>query len=379
VILIDLKNPAPLYLQIADEIRQDIASGKLKIGDAIGSHQELADLYDVSLITIRKARNVLINEGILFSRIGKGTYVAQKPHKVDFERHKTVGFVLRDLQSPFFSKILYSVEKSLNSNHFNLLISSTANVFEKEESQIEYFLKIGVSGLVIASMSRQYHVTPIIKKLHDTGFPYAVVSYIADKNIYYVGIDHESGGYIATKHLLGLGCRKIAYINSKKGSFLGEIRKKGYIRALNEYGISYEKHLTFHLQKRGEWFDYESGYKIGEQFCHMISMPEAVFAYNDLAALGFEKAILAGGFRVPEDVAIVGFDDIRRSRIAPVPLTTVHQPTEEIGKMAVKIILDKINGKKVKSCGLLEPKLVIRESCGAKLQDKVSSEIVKVG
>lgn len=363
---INFKDPRPLYLQIADEIRKDIASGKLKIGDRIGSHQELADRFEVSSITIRKARNVLMNEELLFARVGKGTYVAQKPDTMDYKQHRTIGFVLRDLDSPFFSRILFSVERSLSKKNFNLLISSTANRSENEEKQIEKLLRMGVSGLVIASMTRKYKVTPAIRNLHSIGFPYAVVSYMADKDICYVGIDHEEGGYLATRHLLELGHRKIAYLNGQKGSVLGEIRKNGYKKALHEFNVAFNENYVFHLQKRGEWFDYQSGFAIGQQFCQLADRPGAIFAYNDLAALGFERAVLDGGLRVPEDVAIVGFDDIKRSRVAPVPLTTVHQPTKEIGKIAVKIVLDKIRGRSVRKLPHLKPTLVIRESCGAK-------------
>jgi len=376
---IDLTDPRPLYKQIAEEIKREIAEGRLKVGDSIGSHKELARRFNVSLITIRRARSELIQEGVLYTRIGKGTYVAEQTRRMKSTLPRTIGFVLRDLESPFFSGILTSVEKHLSEQDYNLLISSTANRSEKEESQIEKFLDMGVQGLIIASMTREYVATPSIRRLHQTGFPYAIVSFIADEDLYYVGIDHEFGGYLATRHLLKLGYKKIGYINGQKGSVLGEIRKKGYMRALAEFNIPYRENYVYHLRLRGEWFDYESGYEIGQDFIKLSDRPEAIFAYNDLAALGFEKAILDAGLKIPQDVAIVGFDDIKRSRVAPVPLSTIHQPTDEIGAKAVETVLNKIEGKEPPYRCILDAKLVVRDSCGAKLKSqKISNDMSKI-
>lgn len=363
---IDLTNPSPLYRQIADDIRSQISSSVLKVGDPIGSHQELVRKYNVSLITVKKALTNLINEGLLFSRVGKGTYVAHKSAVVDLSKNKTVGFVLRDLDSPFFSRILSSVEKKLSEKDFNLMLSSTADRSEKEESQINHFLNLGVTGLIIASMSHVYYASPVIHKLHEDNFPYVIVSYIADENINYVGTDHEEGGYIATKHLIKLGYKKIGYINGEEGNILGEVRKAGYMRALQQYGIPLSESSTFQLRLSGEWFNYQSGYEIGEQFLNLQEKPEAFFIYNDLAALGFEKAILNLGLNVPDDVAIVGFDDIKQGRVAPVALTTIHQPIEDIGALAVEMITKMMEGQIVQPRQILKPELVIRESCGAK-------------
>lgn len=368
---IDLNNPQPLYIQIANDIKAKIASGKLQVGDRLTSQNELVNEYSVSLITVKKALADLNREGVIYSRVGKGTYVANRANHVDFTKLRTIGFVLRDLESPFFSRILPSAEKKLSEKKFNLLLSSTAGIAEKEESMIQHFLEIGVNGLIIASMSREYIASPVIRKLHEENFPYVVVSYMVDEDISYVGTDHEEGAFIATQHLIKLGYDRIGYLNGihdEGSSLLGELRKKGYLGALSRYGIVYNSEFEYKFRLGGEWNDYESGYKIGLQFVDSSNHPDAIFAFDDLAALGFQKAVLDSGLRVPQDVAIVGFDDIRRGVTAPVPLTTVHQPLAEVGEIAVDILFKRITGQPVQNRRILKPTLIVRESCGAKLR-----------
>ncbi|MDZ7355155.1 MAG: GntR family transcriptional regulator [candidate division KSB1 bacterium] len=366
---IDFNTPTPLYRQIADDIKARIASGQMKVGDQLGSQQELAREYSVSLITVKKALADLIHEGVLFSRVGKGTYVAaRKRVAIDLSRHKTIGLVLRDLKSPFFSLILHSVEEKASEKGYNLLLSNSGDRLDKEESQIRHFRQIGVSGLIIASMSRIYRATNSIRKLHQENFPYVFVSYMEDEDIFYVGTDHEYGAHLATEHLIKLGHYRIGYISCEEGNLLSELRKKGYLRALQQYGKPFEESLVFRSSSKGEGDDYQSGYEIGLRFLALAQKPDAVFAYKDLAALGFQQALLDHGLKVPHDVAIVGFDDIESGQYAPVPLTTIHQPTAEIGAIAVETLIKRIEGKEANIRTILKPTLVVRESCGAKLR-----------
>ncbi len=369
---IDLKDSTPLYQQIVNDIKLKINGGALSVGDKIPSQNELARTYDVSLITVKKALAELINETVLFSRVGKGTYVARKPQTGGFNEHLTFGMVLRDLQSPYFSRIVRSVEEAVSGMGFNLLVSTSANQVEKEEGQIYHYRKTGVQGMIIASMTRQYRASGALRELHTSKFPYVVVSYIADEDINYVGTDHKYGAYLATSHLINLGYKTIGYINGEKGNMLGELRKKGFLKALNDNSIPFSEHFEFYLRLRGEWNDYTSGYEIGEKFAKLKKRPDAMFIYNDLSALGFQKAVFDNGLRVPKDVAMVGFDNINQSVTAPVPLTTIHQPTEKIGKKAVDMLLKLIHGSPIKRRLILKPKLVIRESCGAKISNTIN-------
>jgi DNA-binding LacI/PurR family transcriptional regulator len=359
------KKSLPLYEQVAESIRTDIASGKIRPDEQIESHQLLAKKHGVSLITVRRALTDLANEGLVYSRGRRGTF-AQKPgpRRSSLEL-STIGVVLQDLRSPFFSLIVQSLEAYSSYKGYNLLISNSAQQLEKEENLIRHYYDIGVSGMIIASMTHEYTASHFLRKINDEHYPLIVVSYIKDPDVYFVGTDHEEGGYMATKHLVDAGYRRIGYINGEQNNAVGELRRNGYIRALKDAGLPLREEFIYQLRKGGEWHDYSSGYEIGETFVRLADRPEAMFIYNDLSALGFEQAVLNYGFAVPDDVAIVGFDGIERAQYAPVPLTTIEQPFDRIGSLAVENLIKRIEGQPVNIKTELQPKLVIRASCGA--------------
>jgi DNA-binding LacI/PurR family transcriptional regulator len=368
--VIDFNDPTPLYEQIEKSVKRKIEAGELKPGDPIGSHKELSLEYNVSIITVKKALSNLVNEGILYTRVGKGTYVSEQPQKkLDILKHKTIGLVLRDIKHPFFSMIVHGVEERAYELGYNILLSSSSNKIEKEESQINHFREIGVDGLIIASLSLEYRATDYIQKIHRENFPYIMVSYMHDPDYWYVGSDQELGGFMATEHLIKLGYKSVGYLHIGKGNLLSEVRKNGYNRALNEYDIPFDSDLVFFLGR--ENFDsgtdrFQLGYEFGKSFKSLQKKPDALVIYSDLTALGFEQAAIEEGIIIPDDIAIVGFDDITLSQYSPVPLTTIHQPSDKIGRMAVDIIQKRIDGSGVGNRTIFKPTLIVRDSCGAK-------------
>lgn len=362
---IDIRKPIPLYLQITGDLKEKILRDELPAGSRIGSQAELALRYGVSLITVKKALADLIKEGVLYSRMGKGTYVARKPAEFRISRTRAIGVVLRDLSSPFFSMIVKGVEEAASQQGYNILLSNSADLAEKEEHQIRHFIDLGVAGLVIASMTHVYAASKSVRELHRRGFPYVMVSYLSDPDIYRVGTDHYQGARIATDHLVRLGYSRIGYINGEKGNLVGEERRRGYEDSLASHGLHPAPEYQFRLRLRGEQNDYRSGREIGEQIADRKDKPEAVFVYNDLAALGLEHALLQRGVRIPRDIAVVGFDDIGPAEYALVPLTTVRQPTHELGTGAVDLLLSRIAGEEKPAVTILTPRLVVRASCGA--------------
>jgi len=370
---IDMTDPTPFYEQIENILKYDIRSGRLKEGDQICSQNELAKKYDVSLITIKKALSNLIKDGILISRIGKGTFVSSGKNDLDISKHKSIGLVLRDLNHPFFSPIVKSVEKKVSELGYNLLLASSSGDIEKEENQIAHFKSIGVSGLIIASMSLDYNATDYIKKLQLSDFPYIMISYMHDPDYWYVGIEQEQGGYMAAKHLVDLGYKSIGCVHGGKGNLLGEIRKNGYSRALSENNISYDSQLIYYLDQKKSRF--ESGNDLGKEFLKLKKRPEALCFYTDSAAMGFLQAVVEGGLRVPEDLAVVGFNDIEMAQYFTPPITTIRQEVFKIGKFAAEIVVNRIEGVEQANRTVLHPKLVVRNSCGSKLSEDNTEKI----
>ncbi len=367
---VNLVNPAHLYEQIVDDLKGKIATGELKPGDKIETQAELARKYNVSLITVKNALTLMVNEGLLLSRAGKGTFVLEAPAKsAKLGPHKTIGLVLQDLNHPYFSMIVQSVEERAYEMGFNVLVSGSSGNIEKEESQIEKFSTMGVDGLVIASLSLEYRATDYIQKLHAANFPYVMVSYIHDPDFWYVGTDQELGGYMATEHLIRTGYRTVGYVHIGKKNLLSEVRKNGYARALMELDVPYDADFVFTLDpsRLGVGTDrFQLGYRFGQNFKDIVKKPEALFFYNDLSAIGFIQGAAEHGIRVPEDVAVVGFDDATIARFASVPLTTIHQPVDRIGRSAVEVIQKRMEKIGTSNRTIFKPTLVVRESCGAR-------------
>ncbi|MBO6524664.1 MAG: GntR family transcriptional regulator [Balneolaceae bacterium] len=376
---IDFQDSTPLYIQIIKDIKKKIDNSELVLGQQLKSHKELAQEYDVSLITIKSALSSLIDEGYLFSRVGKGTFVAKRQTSENVTTQDSIGLVLKDLKNPFFSLITQTIEETAYTEKYNVLLSNSSRQIKKEDAQIKNFKKLGVKGLILASLNKEPHAPELVRQLQKENYPYVMVSYVADEDIYYVGADHEYGGYLAAKHLISLGHTEIGYINSPKNNLLGDVRLQGLKKGLEEANLTFKNDYLLRLGSDTYPGGFEAGYKLGDLFDQMPDKPTAFFTYNDLSAIGFIRRILELGYRVPEDLSIIGFDDIEQAEYSSVPLSTVHQPIEGIGASAINKLIDLIEGRKPEYRTILKPKLVIRESCGAKLQEHVpvrSTEIL---
>ena len=174
---------------------------------------------------------------------------------------------------------------------------------------------------------------------------------------------------MATEHLIRTGYKSVGYVQIGAKDILSDVRKNGYSRALSEFDIPYDPDFIFTLDpvNGGIGVDrFQLGVQFGKEFKAAARKPEALFFYNDMSAIGFIQGAAEAGLHVPDDIAIVGFDDTTVARFAPVPLTTIHQPVDTIGRMAVEIIQKRIQRIAMGNRTVLKPLLVVRDSCGAK-------------
>jgi len=306
---IDFDRPTPLYEQIVEDLRRRIETGEFKPLDQIGTQSELSHAYGVSLITVKNAVSRLVREGLLTARAGRGIFVSRLPKvRVDLKGHGIIGLVLRDLKHPYFSMIVHSVEQRAYELGFNILLSDSSGSFEKEEGQIDRFKSLGVNGLIIASLSLEYRATEYIQRLHREDFPYVMVSYIHDPDFWYVGSDHELGGYMATEHLIRLGYRSIGYVHPGQVNLLAEVRKNGYRRALLENNLPHNSEHTYDAcsDEFGPGADrYQLGVAFARKFAAMEQRPEALFFYNDMVALAFIQTASELGIRSNRDLPTI--------------------------------------------------------------------------
>jgi LacI family transcriptional regulator len=193
-----------------------------------------------------------------------------------------------------------------------------------------------------------------------------MVSYTDGAEVPFFGADLHQAGYLATQHLIALGRRRIGYIGDRIGSALCELRASGYRPAVREHWPGGGPGLRLRVPARRRVERLPLGYMIGERVAELADRPDAMFAFNDLGALGFQDALLDRGVRVPEDIAWWGSTTSSWPGRARVPLTTVRQPTDRIGALAVDTLLARLRGEHPEIRQLLPPQLVVRHSCGAK-------------
>lgn len=369
---IDFTKPVPLYQQIADDIKQKIAAGKLKVGDRLGSHRTLAQTYGVSLIVVKQALTELIRAEILYARVGKGTFVARATEPVNLQQHKSIGIVLRQLDIPFFSQVVQFIEDEAYKAGYNMLLSMSAGRRDKEEAQLDHFQQIGVDGLIIASMDPGHQASPAVQALHAAGVPYVHISYVEERTYYMVGTDNEHGAFLATEHLIQQGYQRIGYLGGERFNRLSALRQKGYQRALEMYGLPYDPSLVYNELVGPGWQRQRSGLAFGKKIAQAANRPDAFFVYNDVGALAMQEALLGAGLHLPDDMGLVGFDDIERAAYVSVPLTTIRQPVRAIAQEAFATLLKRIAHQPAPVRTVLKPELVVRAS-SVRIAEKISA------
>ncbi len=273
------------------------------------------------------------------------------------KRTHTLGMLIPDITNPFFAEIARGVEDAANKNSFNVILCNTDDKLKKERTYLDILKEKRVDGLILGTAHTK---DDSILKLEKNNFPYILVSRNIeelDKNC--IIIDDVVGGIMATEYLIRLGHRRIAHITGPLKVRAAIDRVDGYKNALKKYHIEYKEELI----EEGD-FRIKSGYQAMKKFLDLPEPPTAIFAANDLLALGAMQAIQKMKFHIPEDFSIIGFDDIRVSSFVYPPLTTIRQPMLEMGILAVKMLLKIIEeGEFNQRRIILQPKLIIRESC----------------
>lgn len=224
-----------------------------------------------------------------------------------------------------------------------------------ESISIKSLMDRRTDGLILATATLR---DPFLKVIDSSGLPFVLLNRSSGAYPAVCG-DDLLGGYLATKHLLDLGHVRIGHISGPTSVSTGKLRAQGYRKALREAGIE----PTSDLVAPGE-FDADSGIAAAETLLGLPVRPTAIFAINDISALAAMAVARRHGLRVPEDVAIVGYNDSEMSPLLPIPLTSVRVPLLEMGKLAVELLMKRLAGEEVGSV-LLEPQVVARESSGA--------------
>jgi LacI family transcriptional regulator len=275
-------------------------------------------------------------------------------------RSYMVGFIVPDLVHAFFSEIAKSVSRVLRGKGYGLLISSSDEDPETEKREIEQMIRHRVAVLLLASCQ---HDHDSLLKVAEQDVPYILIDRkFSHHESHFIGTDDVLLGKMATEHLIGMGRRKIAHIGGQQVSTsIGRLR--GYRKALAQHRIQVPPEYVITRSLGDESGDI-TGRQAMERLLKLVPRPDAVFCYNDPAAIGAMNAIIAAGLRIPEDIAVVGAGNIRYSESLRVPLTSVDVSSAALGEQAGKLALQLITNKartRPQSV-LVEPKLVVRQS-----------------
>ena len=271
---------------------------------------------------------------------------------------ETIALLLPDITNPFYAALVSGIQQRALETGHTMLLCTTEGDPEREEQYLTLLRAKQVDGVLVDGLVLPPERIALFVR---EGLPIVCLDRDVDSAaVPLVQVDNRLGARMATEHLLSLGHTRIAHVQGAPDLGISVERVQGYREALADAGISFDPQLL----AIGS-FTEEGGYEAARSLLETPGFT-AVFAANDLSAIGVINAIVESGRRVPTDVSIVGFDDLRLSRFTTPPLTTIHQPAREIAELATQLLLELASGREVRQLRhLLEPSLVVRSSTAA--------------
>jgi len=251
-------------------------------------------------------------------------------------RTNTVGVLVPEVEHYFFSTILNGVEEVAYKNNFSVMVFQSNESYLREVLIAQTFLANRVDGL-LASFSKNTHDFSHFQQILDNEIP--LVFFDREREELHadsVIVDDYSGAYNAVTHLISKGCRKIAFFSAPQHLVLGKNRLEGYKAALEHHGISYNTDLVYACDT------FDQAEKISRSILKKHDRPDAIFAVNDLTAIGAMKVAKQLGLKIPDDIKFVGFENSRSAWICEPELTTIDQFGFELGKKATELLLSRI-------------------------------------
>jgi len=358
------------YREILEKIQGDIHSGRYKPGQRLPSEAELVRRYRASRMTVFRAMHELQSQGIITRRVGSGTFVAQTSNSSSH----VFGLLIPELgQTEIFEVICKGMTEAPQAMRHSLLWGNTGEGSEKEKEEVaerlcRHYIERKVSGVFFApvefSSGRHQANHRIVAALDKARIPVVLLDrclepYPGRSNYDLVGIDNRRTAYVATEHLLQAGAKRVAFFARPQSAPTVDARIAGYREAIRSLAGAKVPEMVF----LGDASD--------QKFVRSLlrkGKPDGFVCANDHTAGILMHTLLSLGLRIPEDVRMMGIDDVRYARLLPVPLTTQHQPCRDIGRVALAVMLDRIANPDLPTRDiLLGCKLIVRRSCGSRI------------
>jgi len=348
----------PLYIQIYNDLKNKIIDNEFE-DEFLPSERILSEMYNVERATLRRSLQLLVKDKLIVKVPGIGSKVNReilaKP-EVNIDASSNIAFILPGgtvdrIYEPFIASFFYNFEKECYRYNYGLFYTK----LDSEEDLYERVYKKHIKGIVWVSKVNE----DLVNKAKELNIPSVCVSnHIPGFNT--ILCDNYEGSSLATNHLISLGHKRIAYINGIKTYLNAMERYTGYIRAMSLQGLQYDDALV----RDGNW-TFESGYEAMKDLIKSKTGLTAVFAANDMMALGAIKAIHDSGMSVPNDISVVGFDNIKQGTYSSPALTTIAVDTKAFARETLKALnqaVEDTNNPPVKI--LIPSSLVVRESTG---------------
>jgi len=324
--------------------------------------RQIADLAGVSIATVSRVVNgrgdVSEETREAVSRvIREHGYTANRNARgLSGGRTGLVGVLVPLVYPAYFSGILAGAAEALSEREFQIVLSPTGGEHEREVSIVDRLHGLTDGAMIILPEESSEE----LERLLDSGFRFVVLDPLMPLNerIPSVSAAHMSGADQAMKHLLDLGHRRVAQITGPRGWVATEDRRRGYRAALAASGILPDPTLEREAEP-----EIDPGRAAAEQLLELSEPPTAIFAFNDNIAIGAIQAARARGLRVPEELSVVGFDDVEHATIVTPALTTVRQPLAEMGRTGVSLLMRLLEGQRFETLHVeLATRLVVRDS-----------------
>lgn len=272
-------------------------------------------------------------------------------------RSRTAAALVLDMGNPFYSQLVHGMETEADNRGLSVITGSSRGLPEREKNYLAMFEEQRARGILLASAGQ---TGDAVTGVRERGTPVVRVEDDSDEMGSWVAVDHRHGGRIAVEHLVSLGRRRIAVVMAHPE--LRQVQERLDGAAEGVAGSS----ARIEILDAGD-LDVIAGRTLGEKLAESdhATRPDAIFCVNDLLAVGVMQAlVLEGDIAIPEDIALIGYDDIAFSRATVVPLSTIAQPSEQMGRAAVELLEEEIaGGRSVKARGIrFAPRLVVRGS-----------------
>jgi DNA-binding LacI/PurR family transcriptional regulator len=357
----------PKYQQVYEVLAHDIRTGRWKKGDRLPSEAALGLQFRASRITVGRAVKDLQLAGLVERRAGSGTYVKAAPEGGAL----SFGLLIPDLgETEIFESICQGMMASPLARRHALvwggLTGAGASKEERAWDLCRQYIDRRVAGVFFAPLelapAKDEVNRRIAEALDDARIPVVlldrtVVPYPHRGHHDLVGIDNRRAGYLVTEHLLGLGARRIAFVGLPNAAATVEARAAGYREALYGWNVTAERAWVHRLDPADA---------AGIRALMDRDRPDGIVCANDWTAARLMRTLLELGHTLPRDVRLVGIDDVQYAGLLPVPLTTLRQPTRQIGAAALGAMLDRVAQSDLPTRDvLLHGTLVVRRSCGA--------------